>query len=132
VEAEQEEIEMYFKYLILFVFAVSATGCTSMQALDMAEGGFTDYIETGDHIVVYEKDGRVLDMTVANVEDNVLYGSQTGAGWSTFEVELENVQKIEIEKISGVKTTGAVVGGLVLVPIFVAAVGLGLAAEMSY
>ena len=123
---------MRFKKTILLAALLSLAGCTSMRPLAMAQADFTDYIKTGDHLIVYEKYGRVLDIKVARVEPGVIHGSLVGAGWSTVMVELPDVEKIEIEKISGAKTTGAVVGGIVLLPIFVAFVGLGAAAEMQY
>ena len=122
---------MRIKKAILLTALFSLVGCTSMRPLDMAQADFTDYVETGDRLVVYEKYGRVLDMKVAKVEPTEIHGSFVGAGWSTVTVELQDVEKIEIEKISGAKTTGAVVGGIILLPIFVAFAGLGVAAEMQ-
>ena len=122
---------MLLKRLISLAAIVSLLGCTSMRPVEMEQADFTDYIETGDHLVVYEKYGRVLDMKVAKVEPTVIHGSLVGAGWSTVMVELPDVEKIEIEKISGAKTTGAVVGGIILLLIFVAFAGLGAAAEMQ-
>ena len=120
---------MFSKYLILFVSVVSLVGCTSMRTVDMAQADFADVFETGDHLVVYEKHGRVIDMKVTRVEGDVLFGSLTRDGLSTVEVELADVEKIEIEKISGAKTTGAVVGGIVLLPIFILGAGMAVAAE---
>ncbi len=111
---------MFHKRLILLISAISLFGCTSMRTVDMAHSDFTDYFETGDHLVVYEKEGRIVDMKVTHVEHGVLYGSLANNGLMTVEVRLEDVQKIEIEKISGARTTGAVLGGIVLLP-FVAA-----------
>ena len=122
---------MFCRQLIVMISIVSLVGCTSMRAIEMEQTDFTDHIDTGDHLVVYEKDGRIVDMHVAKVEETVLYGSLVGAGWSTVTVELKDVEKIEIEKISAAKTTGAAVGGLVLLPIVAAFAGLGMAAEFS-
>jgi hypothetical protein len=122
---------MLIKKAILLAALFSMLGCTSMRPVEMEQADFTDYIETGDHLIVYEKYGRVLDMKVAKVEPTVIQGSLAGAGWSTVMVELPDVEKIEIERISGAKTTGAVVGGIILLPIFVAFAGLGAAAEMQ-
>ena len=122
---------MRFEKTILLAALFSLVGCTSMRPVEMERSDFTDYIETGDRLVVYEKYGRVLDMKVAKVEPDVIHGSLAGAGWSTVMVELPDVEKIEIERIDGAKTTGAVVGGIILLPIFVAFAGLGAAAEMQ-
>jgi hypothetical protein len=95
----------------------------------MAQANFADHFETGDHLVVYEKQGRIVDMKVTRVEDSVLYGSLTDDGLMTVRVRLADIEKIEIEKISGAKTTGAVVGGIVLLPIIAAGAALGVVAE---
>ena len=111
---------MFSKKLILFVSLIPLVGCTSMRVVDLAEADFADQFEMGDHLVVYEKHGRIVDMKLTGVEDGILFGSLSANGLVPVEVDLADVEKIEIEKISGAKTTGAVVGGIVLLP-FVAA-----------
>jgi hypothetical protein len=103
-----------------------------MRTVDIAEPGFADHFETGDHLVVYEKQGRIIDMKVTKVENGVLYGSLSDNGLTAVEVQLEAVEKIEIEKISGAKTTGAVVGGIVLLPVLAAGAVLGVAASVDH
>ncbi len=120
---------MLTRQLIFLACAVSLAGCTSMRTVDLAQVDFADDIETGDHLVVYEKQGRIVDMKVTQVEGGVLYGSLTEDGLTTVKVRLTDVEKIEIEKISGAKTTGAVVGGIVLLPIFILGAGMAVAAE---
>lgn len=120
---------MFGKQLILLVSLIPLVGCTSMRAVDMAQEDFADHLETGDHLVVYERQGRIIDMKVTQVEDGALYGSLTDDGLTTVKVMLEDVERIEIEKISGAKTTGAVVGGIVLLPIVAAGAMLGVAAS---
>jgi len=96
-----------------------------MRAMDATEADFAAQLETGDHLIVHEKNGRIVDMTFAQVDGNTLVGSLTGNGLETVEVEIDQILQIEVEKISGGKTTAAVVGGIVLLPIV--AVGAGLA-----
>ena len=120
---------MFNKLLIPIIFMVSLAGCTSMRPLDMAQAGFADSLETGDHLVVYEKHGRIIDMKLTQIEDGVLFGSLTNNGLETVEVELVDVERIEIEKISGAKTTGAVVGGIILLPVVAAGAVLAVAAS---
>jgi hypothetical protein len=122
---------MFFKQLILLVSFVSMTGCTSMRAVEMEQTDFAQYIETGDHLVIYEKGGRILDIQVARVENTTIYGSITNAAFSTVEIEMADVERIEIEKVSGAKTAGVIAAGVVLIPIFVAFAGMGLAAQLS-
>lgn len=116
---------MSTKQMIVVIFVIALSGCTSMRTVDMAQADFTEHFETGDHLVVYETHGRIVDMKVTGVQNGVLYGSLAHDGLVTVKVRLADVEKIEIEKISGAKTTGAVIGGIVLLP--VVAVGAGLA-----
>lgn len=120
---------MFRKQLIVMLFIVSLAGCTSMRTVDMAQADFADSFETGDHLVVYEKQGRIIDMTFTKLDGGVLYGSLTNDGLMTVEVYLTDIEKVEIEKISGAKTTGAVVGGIILLPIVAAGAVLGVAAS---
>ncbi len=100
-------------------------GCTTMQEVKQREGLLTDYLEIGDHIIVYETDGRIVDMRFVLVEDNVLRGSLFDDGLESVEIQLEHIEKIEAERIALGRSTAAVLGGIVLAPL--AAVGAGLA-----
>ena len=120
---------MIGKAMILFVSFVALAGCTSMRAVDMAQADFVDHFEVGDHLVVYEKQGRIIDMQFTEVEDGVLYGSLSNDGLTTVEVRVADIQKIEIEKISGARTTGAIVGGIILLPVVAAGGVLAIAAS---
>ena len=108
---------------VLLLFALA--GCTTMQEVKQKEGLLTDYLEIGDHIIVYKKDGRIVDMRFVLVEGNVLRGSLFDDGLESVEINLEHIEKIEAERIAFGRSTAAVLGGIVLAPL--AAVGAGLA-----
>ncbi len=108
---------------ILLLFAL--VGCTTMQEVKQPEGLLTDYLEIGEHIIVYETSGRMVDMRFVLVEGNVLRGSLFDDGLEAVEIKLEHIEKIEAERIALGRTTAAVLGGIVLAPI--AALGAGLA-----
>ncbi len=108
---------------ILLLFAL--VGCTTMQEVKQQEGLLTDYLEIGEHIIVYETSGRMVDMRFVLVEGNVLRGSLFDDGLEAVEIKLEHIEKIEAERIAFGRTTAAVLGGIVLAPI--AALGAGLA-----
>ncbi len=108
---------------ILLLFAL--VGCTTMQEVKQQEGLLTNYLEIGDHIIVYETSGRMVDMRFVLVEGNVLRGSLFNDGLEAVEIKLEHIEKIEAERIALGRTTAAVLGGIVLAPI--AALGAGLA-----
>ena len=116
---------MNMRMSVVLMTVIALTGCTSMRALDTSRADFTAQLETGDHLVITEKGGRIVDMTFVQVDGNTLFGSRHNNGMETVEVEIDQILQIEIEKISGAKTTAAVVGGIVLLPIV--AVGAGLA-----
>lgn len=120
---------MFKKQLILFLSLLSLVGCTSMRTVDLSQSDFAAHFETGDHLVVYEKQGRVVDMTLTRFDNAVLYGSLSDNGLTAVAVDLADVERIEIEKISGAKTTGAVIGGILLLP--VVAVGAAVAVAAS-
>ncbi|MEJ2129306.1 MAG: hypothetical protein P8X81_10730 [Woeseiaceae bacterium] len=117
---------MSIRVMIVWVSIFSLAGCTSMRAMDATQADFTAQLETGDHLVIYEKGGRIVDMTFTQVDGEYLVGSLTRQPLDTVEVRIDEILQIEIEKISGGKTAAAVVGGAVLLPIV--AVGFGLAA----
>jgi len=108
---------------ILLLFAL--VGCTTMQEVKQQEGLLTNYLEIGDHIIVYETSGRMVNMRFVLVEGNVLRGSLFDDGLEAVEIKLEHIEKIEAERIALGRTTVAVLGGIVLAPI--AALGAGLA-----
>ena len=108
---------------ILLLFALA--GCTTMQEVKQQEELLTDYLEIGDHIIVYETNGRIVDMRFVLVEGNVLRGSLFDDGLESVEIELEHIEKIEAERIALGRSTAAVLGSIVLAPL--AAVGAGLA-----
>ena len=120
---------MFGKQLIFLFFVISLAGCTSMLTVDMSQADFASHFEAGDHLVVYEKQGRIVDMKLTQVDNDVLYGSLSDDGLMAVEVYLADVEKIEIEKISGAKTTGAIVCGIVLLPIVAAGAVVGVAAQ---
>ena len=99
--------------------------CTSMQEVKPREGSPADFLEIGDHIIVYEKSGRIVDMRFVRIDDNVLRGSLFSDGLEPIAIDVDQIERIEAERIAAGKTTAAVLGGIVLAPI--AAVGAGMA-----
>lgn len=119
---------MITRMVVVLISVIALAGCTSMRAMDLSQADFAEQLETGDHLVVYEEGGRVVDMTFAQTDGNTLFGSLHSNGLESVEVEVDEIMKIEIEKISGAKTTAAVVGGIVLIPIVAVGAGLALVA----
>lgn len=113
-----------YRSLIILLLA-ALFGCTTMQQVNPQDGLLTDHIKVGDHIVVYENSGRIVDMRFVLIERDVLRGSLLNDGLEPVEIKLDQIEKIEAERIAVGRTMAVVLGGIVLAPI--AAVGAGIA-----
>ncbi len=110
--------------LTALVFA-ALVGCTTMQEVKPREGALIGHLEIGERIIVYEKTGRIVDMRLVLIEDDVLRGSLFFDGLEPIEIRLDEIERIEAERLAAGRTTAAVLGGIVLAPL--AAVGAGVA-----
>ncbi len=113
---------MSSKLIIILITAVSLIGCTTMRPMDTRETDLSSQLEIGDHLVVYENSGRIVEITLTEIDGEFLRGRRLDGSVGSAQIEIANIEKIEVEKISGVKTTLAVVGGIiVIVPLAVLA-----------
>ncbi|NVJ48852.1 MAG: hypothetical protein HWE13_11955 [Gammaproteobacteria bacterium] len=110
--------------LMLYWLILSLAGCTSMRAVN--PGQSHESLALKDRIVVYEKSGRVIDMTLVRIDEHQIVGSLTNAPMTSVIIDLDDVEKIEVEAIDGGKTTLAVVGGIILLPLFILAAFMGV------
>jgi len=117
---------MKSKLTVILIAGISLVGCTTMRPVETGQSKLTEQLEVGDHLVIYEKSGRIADMTLTLIDGDSLEGTLAGNNFIPVEVDIDDIEKIEVEKIDGVKTTLAVVGGvIVIVPLaMIAAVGL--------
>lgn len=117
---------MKSKLTVILIAGISLVGCTTMRPVETEQSKLTEQLEVGDHLIVYEKSGRIVDMTLDVIGGDSLEGTLAGNNFIPVEVDIDDIEKIEVEKIDGVKTTLAVVGGvIVIVPLaMIAAVGL--------
>ena len=107
----------HFKIIVLILAGLALSGCTSMRAIE-SNASVAEQISVGEHLVVYEKSGRVVDMTVRVIDTDRLGGTLGTEGGAPVEVLLADIEKIEVERIDGAKTTLAVVGvTVVAVPV---------------
>lgn len=114
--------------LIVVVLAAFG-GCTTMKEVRPQDGSVVDYLEIGDHIVVYEKSGRIVDMRFVLGDENVLRGSLSHDGLEAVEISIADIERIEAERVAAGRTTGVIVGGIVLAPIAALGAGLALAGQ---
>jgi hypothetical protein len=76
--------------------------------------------------VIYESSGRIVDMTFVGLDDARIRGRLTDGSEGPISVDLNAIEKIEIEQVDGVKTTLAVVGGtIVILPLAIIAALVG-------
>ena len=109
----------------MMLFVAILAGCTTMKEVKQKDRPLGDYLNIGDHIVVYEKSGKIVDMRFVLIEDDVLRGSYFDDGLEPVEIRLDQIEKVEAERIAVGRSAAVVLGGILLAPI--AAVGAGLA-----
>ena len=115
---------------IVLLAGLALTGCTTMRPIDSTTS-VAEEIEIGDHLVVYETSGRIVDMTVQVIEADKLVGTLGTEGGAPIQVMIADIEKIEVENIDGAKTTLAVVGvTVVVVPVALLAAMTGALAGM--
>ncbi|WP_405231709.1 hypothetical protein [Lentisalinibacter salinarum] len=109
--------------LVSLLFA--STGCTTMREVRPGERPLREVLRTGDHVIVYEDTGRIVDMRYVWTDGTTLRGSLFADGLTPVEVEIDRIERVEVERIAAGRTGLAVVGGIIMAPI--AALGLGMA-----
>ncbi len=113
---------MNSKLTVILIAGISLVGCTTMRPIETGQSNLAEQLEVGDHLVIYEKSGRIADMTLTLIDGDILEGTLAGNNFIPVEVDINDIEKIEVEKIDGVKTTLAVVGGtIVLLPLMLIA-----------
>ena len=114
------------KRIVTLVTAISLVGCTTMRTMEAEKETLAEKIEVGDHLVVYESSGRIVDMTLTEFDGSNLHGKLTADSFIGVDVNIDDVEKLEIEKVDGVKTTFAVIGGaVVILPLLIVAAMTG-------
>ena len=100
------------------IAAISLIGCTSMRPVDAQRTDLAAELEADDRLLVYENSGRIIDMTLIALDDGTIRGRMNDGSRGPISVAVADIEKLEIEKIDGAKTTLAVVGGtIIIVPI---------------
>lgn len=106
---------MHSKLTVILIAGISLVGCTTMRPIETGQANLIEQLEVGDHLIVYEKSGRIVDMTLGVIDDDSLEGTLADNSLIPVEVDINDIEKIEVEKIDGVKTTLAVVGGTIII-----------------
>lgn len=106
---------MSSKLIIILLTVVSLIGCTTMRPMDTRQADLHEELETDDHLVIYEKSGRIVDMTFIEMDGDRIRGRLRDGSLGSITVAISDIEKMEIEKIDGAKTTLAVVGGTIVI-----------------
>lgn len=109
---------MIYRRLLAILISVALAGCTSMRPIPAERAELTGLVDAGDHLVVYERSGRIVDMMLVRVEPDRLYGHSTESGTGTVSIAISDIERVDVEKIDGARTTLAVIGTVVvLIPL---------------
>jgi len=116
---------------VIWVFAMlSLLGCTTLKSVEQTEGfAFTEVIQVGEVYQFTTSDGSVTMMKVLEVTDDEVTGSLSDEKGKKFgggrTLQTADIVEIEILGIDGAKTTLAVIGGIILIPIALVAIVIG-------
>ena len=108
---------------LLGVLAMSA--CTTLEPSPASYESLSPQLDPGDRVMIYEKSGRIIDLRVVSVDEEEIRGSLTKNGLEAITVQLSEIERIELEKIAPVRTSLAVLGGIVAFPVVVVIMVLG-------
>ncbi len=106
---------MKSKLTVILIAGISLVGCTTMRPIETGQSNLTEKLEAGDHLVIYEKSGRIVDMTLDVIDGDSLEGTLADNNLIPVEVDINDIEKIEVEKIDGVKNSLAVVGCTIVI-----------------
>ena len=110
----------HFSYLAIFALIISSTGCMTMRPVE-DPSILTDTLKVGDKVELIEKDGYINKFTVGLINEAFIAGNdETGSHVS---IPMEKIESISVEKVDGGRTTLAVMGGLVAIPIILVGAG---------
>lgn len=119
-----------FKSTVAIFLSVCLIGCTSMKAVETPTSATPAQVVAGDQVQVTTKAGKLYVLEITEVSDDAMLGrDEAGKLWK---VPFDQIQTLEVEKISAAKTAGATFAGVgvVAVVLFVlGAIAFGKAIE---
>jgi len=115
------------KQFICLLTILSLVGCTTFRPVEYQELSLSDLIEVGNTYKFTENDGSVTEMKVTAVSETEVTGSQESGIGKT--IQAADLQSIEVETVDGAKTTLAVIGGIILLPVALLIIIVGCAME---
>ncbi|MBV8334512.1 MAG: hypothetical protein JO358_03510 [Alphaproteobacteria bacterium] len=98
----------------LIVLVGLSTACTTMRPIpvDAVGSQIRSQVHVGDTVRVLTEDRRSETIEVAELGDTALVGTAAGA---RVEVPYQSIQRLEVRRVSGAKTTGLIIGVVVAI-----------------
>ncbi len=114
---------MNSKLIIILIAAISLIGCTSMRTVNSQRSSLIAQLAAGDHLIVYEKSGRKVDMILRSINVDSLRGTLADNSSIPVVVEIDDIKKIKVERHDKVKSMAAFLG-VITVAVPILAIGL--------
>ena len=113
----------HFASNTLILLLSLCTACTTMRPVpvDAVGSQIRSQVHAGDTVQVLTQDSRGETIQVAALGDTALVGTAAGA---RVEVPYQAIQRLEVRRVSGAKTTGLIIG-------VVAVIALGAAVSAA-
>lgn len=102
-----------FRLLVSLLVSLSLVGCTSMRPLPAGDSGqWRGQVQVGDDVSVAASNGKTYLLTLTEVDDQKIVGIGDN---KKVTIRYEQIKTLEIRKVSALKTTAAVGGGVLAV-----------------
>lgn len=99
-----------FKATVAVFLSACLIGCTSMKAVERPAVSAPSQIIVGDEVRVTTKAGKAYALEITEMADDAMIGrDDAGKLWK---VPFEQIQTLEVEKLSAGKTAGATFAGV--------------------
>lgn len=106
---------MIFRIFICALTSLALIGCTSMRPIGSGPADLVAELEPGDHLIIYERSGRIVDMTLTEIDGDLLHGRPTGLVAAPLTVDIGDIERIEVEKVDPGKTVLAGIGTVIVI-----------------
>lgn len=99
-----------FKATVAVLLSACLIGCTSMKAVERPTVAAPSQVVVGDEVRVTTKAGKIYALEVTEMAVDAMIGrDDAGKLWK---LPFEQIQTLEVEKLSAGKTAGATFAGL--------------------
>lgn len=103
-----------FKFLIVLLTSLALISCATATVIQRTSpNSYASALRSGDKVRVTTVNGQVYELTVSSVTQDTLTGAN--ASGQTETIRVRDIQILEKKSVSAPKTTGAVIGVIVLV-----------------